>query len=658
MDYGIRACLSRTYGKFIKSRELVIRDSHEVTSVKIVRLKNRRNRFRKKWLKEKTASNFVNLVRESRKLRKEVRRVRKNVIRSNMSKSPKHFWSEINKLRGIQRNEVDKMELNGEITTDIRKISDSFINFFTNKVNNLLTNYVPYKPRNIDNISQIEFFTTEEVDRALSRLSNKKSSGMDGLSGFFIKIFTKILAPVLKSLFNKILTTGEIPSTWKIAKIVPVHKKGDTSKVDNFRPVSNIVSIAKVFELTILQRLERMNQDMLVGGFQHGFRKDHGTDTAIAEVVNYISEARDEKECVAVYSADLTAAFDLLQKEKLVQLLKRKGVPDYLVRVIHSYLDKRVGYVQIKNVRSCVHEILAGCVQGSILGPVLFNIYMSELDEIVSPHKIVSYADDSYVIIKAKNQNLLVNELRMTLEKHFSWLGEMGMKCNMTKTELIIFDSDELEIDIRGTTVKSSESMKMLGMIVDKRLTWEMHMHKTIAKIRSIIFSLRYVRKNLSLSDTLKVVRAQVVSRLTYGSPAWSNVISYKLRAKLKSVFYLVLRTVIRDFQFKMNRRTLSRVAKIEDIEVILFKRTSVFLFNIINNLTPTNLAGMMLSRAYFNERQPNRVFFTDQSRTKAGKISLLNSISNYTTKWDFDWLGLTKNEFKNNLRALNCHIL
>jgi len=375
MDYGIRASLSMTYRKFVRSRELVIRDSHEVTSIKIVRLKNRRNRLRKKWLKSKTAINFVNMVRETRLLRKEVRRVRKNLIRSNMSKSLKHFWQEINKLRGVYRNEVDSITINGEKTNDLRTIAGSFIDHFTNKVNNLLKNYVPYEPDSMNIGMEKIPLTEKDVGSAFSRLSNKKSSGMDGLSGFFIKIFLKVLTPFLTTLFNMILDTGIIPSTWKIAKIIPVHKKGDINKVENFRPVSNINSISKVFELTILQRFEQLDQDLMLGSFQHGFRKEHGTDTAIAEVVNMISEGSDEGDLVGVYLADLTAAFDLLQKEKLVEMLIKKGVPDYLVRVIHSYLSDRVGYVQTQKVRSCVKTIKAGCVQGSILGPVLFNIY-------------------------------------------------------------------------------------------------------------------------------------------------------------------------------------------------------------------------------------------------------------------------------------------
>jgi len=200
--------------------------------------------------------------------------------------------------------------------------------------------------------------------------------------------------------------------------------------------------------------------------------------------------------------------------------------------------------------------------------------------------------------------------------------------------------------------------MQQKQFIVDKNLTWEVFINRAISKVRSTMFSLRYVRKNLSFHDTMAVVRSQIISRLTYGAPVWSFAINYKLRAKLKSVFYLILRTVIRDFQFKMNRRKMARIARIDDIETILFKRTSVFLFNIINNLAPTNLAGMVISRAYFNERQPGRVFFFDNSRSKAGKMNVMNAISQYTTKWEFDWFGMTKVEFKSNLKSLNCHVL
>lgn len=319
---------------------------------------------------------------------------------------------------------------------------------------------------------------------------------MDNLSGYFVKQFGNTLAPYLVKLFNKIVKTGNIPLTWKIAKITPVHKKGPIDKVENYRPISNINSIAKVFEICLLQRLERLDPDVVLGRYQHGFRKNHGIETAIAEVTEFVAEARDQKKKVAIYSADLTAAFDLLRKEKLVEVMLEKNIPMYLINTIHSYLEERMGYVQIEEARSCVEEIRAGCVQGSILGPLLFNLYMNKLEDIISPLKLVGYADDSYILASNDDIDALENELANKMIEHFNWLKNMGMKCNMGKTELLVFDNHSLKINIdNNTEIKSKDSMKVLGVEIDSSMSWEPYITKTIRKVRSCIFALRYLKK-------------------------------------------------------------------------------------------------------------------------------------------------------------------
>jgi len=498
----------------------------------------------------------------------------------------------------------------------------------------------------------IELFKESEIATAFGRLSNKKSSGMDSLSGFFLKKFTTTLISPLTILFNKILATGKIPSTWKIARIMPVHKKGDNEKIENYRPISNIVSIAKLFEICILQRLEKLDQDFLVGTNQHGFRKKHGTDTAIAEVVHAISEGRDNKLFVGVYSADLTAAFDLLRKEKLVEIMIKKGVPKYLVKTIHSYLDERVGYVQIDEQRSCVRDIVAGCVQGSVIGPFLFNLYMSDLNEIIYPHKLVSYADDSYVIIYADNLSDLKLAITNTLTLHFDWLKTMGMKCNMSKTEIFIFDQEPISITVGDNRLDSMGSMKILGLKIDHKLNWKLFVEELCNKVRSLIFGMRYVRRNLSLRDTVKIVKAQIVSRLCYGCPVWFCSLNFNLRARLRSVYYMVIRTIIRDFNRKYNRNRMLKIAGMENIDNIYFKRISVFVYNIIYSLQPTNLAGIIISKSYTNERHPDKIFFFDTSSSKLGRTCITNLLKNYCDNWNFEWFGLNPDEFKRKLRS------
>jgi len=652
-DYWIRACLLRTMNEFVKTKRVVLNNSNQVTSFKIIKLKNWKGYLRKKWLKEKTALNWVNFVRACRKLKLEVKKVRRNVLLSQINKGSKEFWGEIKRLRGVTEKGVGEIISEGISISNKKVISNLFVKFFTEKVNKLLVNYTPLKwGERSNNLSVVNttLFTENDTLEALNRLSNKKSTGMDNLSGFFVKRFTLTLLPYLTHLFNLILKSGIIPETWKIAKIIPVHKKGNRTSISNYRPVSNLPSIAKAFELCILSKIEALDQDKIHSCSQHGFRKNHGTQSALAEIVELISAARDAGNIVAVYSVDLTAAFDLLRKEILFDVLIEKGLSHDLIRVIYNYLTDRQGYVQIGENRSIVEDIKVGCIQGSILGPVLYNIYTSGIEDVVYPCKSVIYADDSYIIVSGKSPEELSRLLELTICNHFKYLENIGMICNLSKTELVVFGMDELEVRVGDSLIKSSECMKVLGVLVDNKLSWERHVEKVLSNCRSQLFSLRYLRKHLDIKETFKVMKSHIVSRITYCSPVWSGSLKFNLRAKLRSLYYHFIRVILRDFEFKLSRPVMLRISGMENLDTIFFKRSSVFIFKLIHNLEPTRLSIDLISRSYQNERHTGRLTFFDISTTRIGKISVLNKAKYITDNWNFDWLSMTPETFKKTL--------
>jgi len=395
-----------------------------------------------------------------------------------------------------------------------------------------------------------------------------------------------------------------------------------------------------------------MDQDHLLGCNQHGFRKHHSTDTALATLISQVSQIRDRGNLAAVYSVDLTAAFDVLRKESLIEVLIRKQVPSYLIRSIHEYLCERSGYVQIDKAISCVRDIRAGCIQGSVLGPVLFNIYMSELNEVIYPETIISYADDSYVVVEGSSKEEIINRLQASIKRHFEWLKRMGMICNMNKTELITFGIENLEIKIMDDTITSGKQLKVLGSIVDHKLSWEPNITKIIGKCRSLAFSLRYLRRHLTLEETVKIFKAHVSSRITFGAPIWGHALSFSLRSKLRSVYFYIIRLIVRDFNFNLNRTSLLRKAKLDNIDDLFFKRASCFIFGLTFHLEPTELVGVLISKTYVNDRLPNRLVFFDTSRSRVGRACITNAAKHYSENWQFDWVGLTFANFKEILNS------
>jgi len=274
----------------------------------------------------------------------------------------------------------------------------------------------------------------------------------------------------------------------------------------------------------------------------------------------------------------------------------------------------------------------------------------SSLNETVHPYKSVAYADDSYVVITGESFESMVQGLKDTIARHFDWLGSIGMTCNLEKTELISFCKEDIRIQIGDVNINSSETMKVLGVIMDRKLSWEGHVEKIISGCKKITFALRYLRNNVDREIMKEVIRAQAVSKISYACSVWYHRLTYHLRTRLRSAFYKVLRNVLKDFEFKLNRSALLRMTGQESPDVTLTKRSSLFLFKIITTISPTELATTILSKCYYNERNPGRLSFSDTSRF--GKACISNNARIIVDNWNFDWLFLTPDNFKKMLAS------
>jgi len=309
-----------------------------------------------------------------------------------------------------------------------------------------------------------------------------------------------------------------------------------------------------------------------------------------------------------------------------------------------------MGFVQLGNKVSIVKDIKAGCIQGSIIGPFLFSIYMSQLQSIVHPWELVAYADDSYVIVQGTDMNELKTCTEGVMSKHYEWLKSIGMICNRSKTELIVFGNNKLSVEVGGESIESKNTIKVLGILIDCDLRWTSQINRTVSKIRSLTFAMRYLRRHLSIDEIRPIIHAHVISHMAYGAPIWHRRLTFRQRAQLRSVYFKILRLITRDFNYKLSRPQLLAKCKVEHIDAILFKRESMFLFNMIHKLEPTELVSKLMQRSYLNERSLGRLHFFDFSHTKMGKACISNSANEISSKWNFDWFFLTPETFKTRL--------
>jgi len=253
------------------------------------------------------------------------------------------------------------------------------------------------------------------------------------------------------------MAAKQMPDLWKTARVIPLHKKGCRLTLDNYRPISNLCSIDKLFEKIVLNEINR-RQPGLEGQHQHGFRANYSTTTAMMEVQNTIVNYMDEGQNCVVYSVDLSAAFDLLRKDTFAHQMEEVMDPD-LLKITMDFLTERKMVVEVAGTQSCMKKVRLGCVQRSVLGPKLFNLYMKNVVNHTRGHKLVTYADNSYVIIPGYNKD----EVTKCVTSHLKYLDNQGMITNLSKTEAVLFGGMQVDenITLNGKSFKFGTSMKI-----------------------------------------------------------------------------------------------------------------------------------------------------------------------------------------------------
>jgi hypothetical protein len=293
---------------------------------------------------------------------------------------------------------------------------------------------------------------------------------------------------VLIALFNKIYNERKIPKQWKTAKIIPLHKKGDTTDITNYRPISNLCTLSKVFEKLVLKRLWSIAQKHVVNltsETQHGFKPNKSLVTAALSIQSIISRAMDEDKFVVAASLDLSVAFDVVNRNLLFQRIKIMGIPDDMTELLEDWLSKRQSYVEVRGKTSYMNNSDSGTVQGSVLGPVLFSIFIRPIYDI---EEITTYAENNYVI---KESDCLTNasrDIERSVDVVAMWLKQSGLKVNKSKTELCVFHRSRnanIEIKLCNHKIKNKSNINILGILFDSKLTWHDHV--------IMYFSLSYI---------------------------------------------------------------------------------------------------------------------------------------------------------------------
>lgn len=394
-----------------------------------------------------------------------------------------------------------------------------------------------------------------EIKDIINKLSNNKAPGHDLITNIILKNLPVKVLVYLVQVFNACLRLGYFPIKWKIANVLLFHKPGKTkAEVSSYRPISLLPTISKVFEKVINRRLlDHVNSENIIPKFQFGFRSNHSTIHQLTRITEFIEKGFEEKKYTAAIFLDIKQAFDSVWHNGLLSKLIKIKTPNYLVHIIKSFLENRKFLTIVNSATSSIKPVQAGVPQGSIMGPLLFNIFVHDIPELEDT-TLAMFADDTTLLTQNSDLNITISQLQDSLNIITKWFSKWKLQLNTLKSEAKIFTlrriSDPKMLKINGKDIqwnREDSAIKYLGVYLDKRLKWGYHINKKIneAHVRLIQLYPLLNKKSSLKAECGKLLYTSILRPIfIYGSPVWSNACHTQIN-KLQTFQNKVLRIVL-----------------------------------------------------------------------------------------------------------------
>lgn len=561
-------------------------------------------------LKKPSLDNINIYKKYKRNLQKLLRQAERNhyseLLNNNIGNIRKS-WEVINEVINKKKKSTvitNKLLVNGRELKDPERIANAFNDYFVNigvKLSASLPpcyrNYISYLSAPNINSVFLQPTNNNEVANVIKMLK-RKSPGHDGITADIIKLSYPVFIPALTHVINQSIMQGVFPQELKIAKVIPLFKGGDSTVMNNYRPVSILSVFSKIFEHIMYKRLnEFIISCNLLYKYQFGFREGHGTDLALITLVDKISEALDSGDYVLGVFLDLSKAFDTVNHEILLGKLQHYGIRGAAHAWIKSYLSNRNQYVLFNNTLSNSLQIMCGVPQGSILGPLLFLLYINDIVNISTSLLPILFADDTNLFLRGSNVDDLFATVNCEMKKLLEWVNVNKLSLNITKTQYMIFKNkgrtvkSNHNVYINQNKLKNVESTKFLGVVIDDRLSWLHHTTYIKSKIAKSIGILCKARKFLSQTSLITLYNSFIYPYLTYGVEVWGSThdcyIQQIVKLQKRSV------RIITSSKPREHTEPLFKSLKILPFSKIYLYCVTKLMFKYVKQLVPRTLLSM-----------------------------------------------------------------
>jgi hypothetical protein len=497
----------------------------------------------------------------------------------------------VNHTKYKKRQDITKLLHDGQMLSDKMAISNAMNKFFCTigenlqeKIHNINPSlYKTYLHNPTVNSFYLSPLTETEISSELKKINPRKAVGIDNIGGKILHLCPDIFAQNLFKIFNKHISNGNYPDELKIAKVIALFKKGPKYISNNYRPISLLSCFNKIFEKLVCKRLVfYLESRDIFYKFQFGFRKYFSTALALIEATDTIRNLIDNKNYVLGLYVDLTKAFDTVDHEILLEKLNHYGIRGHANTFFRSYLTNRQQCTFINGHTSDLLNINCGVPQGSVLGPILFLIYINDLCCALNNYLVRLFADDTCILIHNSDLNVVIQQAKDALQCIMEWCSANKLTINTEKTCFIIYHSKNKnnypnvqDIEINGINIKRVSSTKYLGVTFDQALTWEEHVNGLCKNLLKYFGIFNHIKSIVTKKVVRQLYFAFVYSRISYGIEVTGSC-SNKLLSKLQTIQNQLLKLILR-----LERRTstnvlhnnlhLLKVKDIHKVKIILF---------------------------------------------------------------------------------------
>ena len=489
----------------------------------------------KRFTESQSYQRYREYKRETDVFKKQTRKA-KRAYEKNLAKGIR------NNKRAFFRYVNSKLTVRPEITEMQNELGELFGN--DKDICDILGKYFNsvYIPQNNDDMPEMEVLceqeiqdiqiTREAVQKKLEKLNVTKSCGPDNMHPFVLQKTASVTCIPLELIFKKSLEDGECPEDWRSANVTPIHKKGDRTDPSNYRPVSLTSQICKVMESLIREHvLKHLTENNILRDEQHGFREGRSCLTNLLEIVEQWTEIIDDGDCIDIAYLDFRKAFDLVSHTHLLFKMSKYGITGQTLKWVKAFLHQRTQRVVVRGTASGAFNVTSGVPQGSVLGPVLFLIFINDLPlEILSPLSL--FADDSKIftrIISEKNKskkNLFQgNEvLQRDLNTIREWAQKWKMEFNVDKCKIMHIGrtNPKQSYNMGGTNLTVTTEEKDLGVLVDDELEFDKHIRAIVNKANRMLGMIRRGFTCLDKEIFLNLYPVLVRPLLEYCVQVWS----------------------------------------------------------------------------------------------------------------------------------------